>query len=327
MQSNNRSPLPLLSDKIFLTDGGMETWLVFHRGVELRYFAAFDLLKDEQGWRVLEHYYRQHASIAMSNGIGFILETPTWRASRDWGCKIGYSDTGLSRVNRDAVRRLSILRQELESDQTPMLISGCVGPRGDGYQPGRLMSADEAAAYHDFQIKILADTEADVLTAMTMTNVPEALGIVQVAQRHEMPVVISFTVETDGRLPSGDTLGNAITAIDEVTGSGPRYYMINCAHPTHFCDVLPREPWVQRLKGVRVNASMCSHAELDEAEALDDGDPVALGRQVAELRRQFPNLNVLGGCCGTDHRHIEEIARAVIHGGPRRLKLPVQAAE
>jgi S-methylmethionine-dependent homocysteine/selenocysteine methylase len=203
------------------------------------------------------------------------------------------------------------LREEFETPRSPMVISGCVGPRGDGYDPGQMMSEAEAEAYHRQQVGAFGETKVDLVTAITMTNTPEAIGLVRAAVACELPVVVAFTVETDGRLPTGQDLKDAIAAVDAATDDAPAYYMVNCAHPTHFEAVLEaRDPWIMRLRGVRANASRRSHAELNEAPDLDDGDPVELGAQYAQLLRQHPQINVLGGCCGTDHRHIEQIASA-----------------
>lgn len=303
-----RNNLPQLDGRVFLTDGGIETTLIFHEGLDLPYFAAFHLLRDESGTEALRRYFRRHAAIARDNGTGFILESATWRASADWGDKLGYSRQALDNANRKAIDMLRDLRGELETASSPMVVSGCVGPRGDGYDPGKVMTAAEAEVYHSRQIGVFADSGADMTTAITMTNVPEAIGVTRAAQTVGLPVVIAFTVETDGRLPTGEPLWEAIAAVDAATGGGPAYFMINCAHPTHFAGQLAAgESWVQRIRGIRANASRCSHAELDEATELDAGDPVELGRLYRELRGRFGHINVLGGCCGTDHRHIEQI--------------------
>lgn len=304
-----RNRLPQLASGPFLTDAGIETTLIFQDGFELPLFAAFDLLKDEQGTEGLRTYFRRHAAIAKRLGLGFILESPTWRASPDWAEKLGYTGNALDAANRVAIRLMHELRAEFETERSPMVISGCIGPRGDGYDAGKVMSSEEAEAYHAPQIRIYAEEGADQITAITMTNINEAVGVTQAAAAANMPVAISFTVETDGTLPTGDKLGDAIAAVDAATGRGPAYYMINCAHPDHFDGVLKGE-WVKRLGGIRANASRCSHAELDEAIELDAGNPVELGALYADLVARFPNLTVLGGCCGTDHRHIEEIAQA-----------------
>lgn len=302
-----RHRLPQLDGRLFLTDSGMETTLVFHEGFELPCFAAFDLFRDERGVQVMRDYYRHHAGIALDRGVGFILESPTWRSNPDWAEKLGYSPAELDQANRQGIELMCRIRAEMETDDSPMVISGCIGPRGDGYDPAEVMSVDGATAYHQRQIQVFAETDADLVTAITMTNVPEAIGITRAAQAHDMPVVISFTVETDGRLPTGESLKEAITAVDADTNQGPTYYMINCAHPSHFQGVLEDEAWMGRIRALRGNASKLSHAELDEAETLDSGDPVAFGRENRALRDRFPHINVLGGCCGTDHRHIEQL--------------------
>ncbi len=306
-----RDSLPQLNGGIFLTDGGIETTLIFHDGLELPYFAAFDLLKHQSGQAALRRYYSSHACIARDKGCGFILESATWRASIDWGAKLGYREADMVEVNRQSIALLVDLRRLFETDSSPMVISGCVGPRGDGYKVDAAMTAEEAQAYHAKQIDVFADTAADLVTAITMTYAEEAIGVTRAAQAVGMPAVISFTVETDGRLPSGQSLKEAIEAVDAATGSGPAYYMINCAHPSHFDDALETgQGWVKRIRGLRANASRLSHAELDEAEELDAGDPEELGQLYRTLRDRLGHITVMGGCCGTDHRHIEAICHA-----------------
>jgi S-methylmethionine-dependent homocysteine/selenocysteine methylase len=212
------------------------------------------------------------------------------------------------------------VRARYESAHTPMPISGNIGPRGDGYDPGALMSPQDAADYHGWQIGIFRDEDVDFVSAFTMTNVNEALGVALAAKKAAVPCVLSFTLETDGRLPTGETLGAAIEAVDRATSASPAYYMINCAHPTHFAGALDSgAPWIGRLHAIRANSSRKSHAELDNSPVLDVGDPQELGRQYAELRRRFPHINVLGGCCGTDHRHLACIGEACC-GQDQRLE-------
>ena len=308
-----RHDLPQMNGQLFLTDGGIETSLIFHDGLELPDFAAFVLLDSESGRESLRRYYANYAGIARDHGLGFVLESATWRASPDWAARLGYTNEGLDRSNRQAIALLSELRAVYEGDRTQVVISGCVGPRGDGYDPKALMTAEQARAYHATQIGSFARTEADLVTAITMTNTNEAIGVTRAAQDAGMPVAISFTVETDGRLPTGQSLATAIRAVDAATDAGPAYYMINCAHPTHFADALDEgQAWTRRIRGLRANASKMSHAELDEAEALDEGDPQELGGQYDALRRKLGHLSVLGGCCGTDHRHVAAICRACV---------------
>ena len=312
--SKYRAKLPQLGGALFLTDGGLETTLVFLKGMDLPYFAAFDLMRSPEGRATLRDYFETYIGIARAGGYGFILEAPTWRASSDWGRKLGYSREELAAINRDSIALLEALRAKFETDSLPMVVSGCVGPRGDGYDPGQVMTAETAQTYHAEQIGALAEGGADLITAITMTNIPESIGIVRAARAAGMPVAIAFTLETDGKLPTGESLMEAVTAVDRATGGSPAYYMINCAHPTHFAGVLAEGgTWLKRLRGLRANASKRSHAELDASTDLDAGDPAELGGQYESLIRRHAQITILGGCCGTDHRHIEAIAGACRH--------------
>ena len=303
-----RDHLPQLDGHLFLTDGGLETTLVFHQGIDLPEFAAFDLLKDSDGTETLRRYFEPYTALAREHGLGFVLESPTWRANPRWATEIGYSDRELDEMNRKAIALMEEIRDESESEGAPCVISGCIGPQDDGYNPAEKMTASAAQDYHAIQIGTFRQTAADMVTAITMTYADEAVGIARAADDAGLPVAISFTVETDGRLPSGQALGEAIEQVDDETGATPAYYMINCAHPTHFEGVLEDGgQWRDRIRGLRANASTKSHAELDEAEELDDGDPADLGARYAGLRSKLPQLNVLGGCCGTDDRHVTEI--------------------
>jgi homocysteine S-methyltransferase len=310
----------LAPDKLFLTDAGMETYLIFHEGAELPYFASFDLMKNDAGVAQVRSYYARYAAMARDAGLGFVFETPTWRANRDWAAKLGYDAQTLADMNRRAVALMAQMRAEYETPRSPMVISGNIGPQGDGYRPDRMMSVNEAQDYHAAQINVFRDTEADFVSAFTLNYVDEAIGVARAAKAAKMPVVISFTVETDGKLPTGQTLKDAITETDRSTDRAPAYYMLNCAHPTHFADALSKdEPWTRRLRGLRANASMRSHAELDAAPDLDAGDPVQLGRQYRDLRSRMKQFTVLGGCCGTDHRHVEQICFACTAEGERQV--------
>jgi len=310
-----RAHLPQLDGGLFLTDGGIETTLIFHQGLDLPLFAAFDLLKDDEGTQTLRSYYEPYVALARERGLGLVLESPTWRASPRWASEIGYSEQELQDMNRRAIGLMEELRDRYDAGDAPIVISGCLGPQDDGYKPAMKLTAREAQDYHAVQIATFRDSAADMVTAITMTYADEAVGIARAAQEAGLPVAISFTVETDGRLPSGQGLGEAIEQVDEQTGAAPAYYMINCAHPTHFEGVLEApEPWLDQIRGLRANASTRSHSELDEAPELDEGDPEDLGLRYVALRAKLPRLNVLGGCCGTDHRHIAAIRDAWLAG-------------
>jgi S-methylmethionine-dependent homocysteine/selenocysteine methylase len=256
----------------------------------------------------LRRYYAPYLELAREAGVGFVLESPTWRASPRWAAELGVSERELDELNRRAIA----LMEELAGQAAgPTVISGCIGPHDDGYNPTTKLTAAQARDYHATQIATFAGTAADMVTAMTITYADEAIGLALAARDAGIPIAISFTLETDGRLPSGQGLGEAIAEVDEATDAAPAYYMINCAHPTHFDAVLQAsEPWQERIRGVRANASTKSHAQLDEATELDEGDPLDLGERHASLAPKLPRLNVLGGCCGTDHRHVRAICEA-----------------
>jgi len=308
-----RNHLPQLDANWFLTDGGLETTLIFDDGFELPDFAAFALLDTTAGQAALNRYFDSYVAIAKRDQVGIVLETPTWRASADWGARQGYSVEQLKQLNRHAVEFLREVRRRHQTDSTPVVISGCIGPRGDGYSAQERMTAEEARQYHALQASAFAEAGADLVTAITITYAAEAVGVANAAKDAGVPAVISFTVETDGTLPSGETLREAIEAVDSATGAYPAYFMINCAHPTHFASVLDAgTDWTKRIRGLRANASSLSHAELDESETLDTGHPAELAEQYRELRAAHPHLTVVGGCCGTNHQHVDAISRACL---------------
>ena len=307
-----RNALPQLGEELFLSDGGLETTLIFHDGIDLPHFASFVLMRDDDGIDRLQNYYCSYLDIASKSGAGFILESPTWRANADWGARLGYDAAGLADANRDSIELLERLRERYADRVGPIVISGNIGPRGDGYVVDSMMSAAEAADYHSGQIGTFASTNADMVCAITLTYVEEAIGIVSAAAAHGMPVAIGFTTETDGRLPSGQALQDAIEEVDAATNEAAAYFMVNCAHTEHFDDALKTgASWTTRVRGIRANASRLSHAELDEARELDDGDPGEFGRIYRRLRERLPQLSVFGGCCGTDHRHMDEVSTAL----------------
>ena len=293
--------LPQLSGSPVVTDGGLETDLIYHHGVDLPDFASFPLVGDEKGAALLRGYYDGYVDIARSAGAALQLETPTWRASADWGSRLGYTAADLDRFNRESVRLLERIRDEAGLEQ--FVISGNLGPRGDGYVADLALTADDAAEYHAAQINTFADAGADLITALTMSTADEAIGIVRAARAAGLPVATSFTVEVDGRLPDGTTLADAVREVD--AQAAPDYFMVNCAHPEHIAPGLAEDgDWRSRIHGLRVNASDLSHEELDAMTELDEGDPVALAGAQDRLRPLLPNLQLVGGCCGTDARHV-----------------------
>jgi len=292
-------------ERLFIGDGGLETTLIFQQGFDLPCFASYPLLRRDDGIEALRRYYLSYLEIAQDQGVGFTFDTPTWRANADWGRQLGDSPASLAAVNREAVAFAAETRAAEERAETPIAICGTIGPQGDAYDPAETMSAEAAERYHAPQVETFAETAADMVSAYTLCYAEEAIGIVRAAAASAMPVMASFTLETDGKLPSGQALGEAIDQVDAETDGAAAYFMVNCAHPTHFAAVIERdEPWLARLGGIRANASRMSHAELDEAEELDAGDPAELGAEYRALKPHLPNTRVLGGCCGTDHRHV-----------------------
>ena len=301
-----------MSKGIRISDAGLETWLIFQRGRELRDFSAFELLRDPGGRALLREYYQGFVELAAQQGLGLVLETPTWRASPDWGRRLGWSDEDLAAINAEAAAFVDAIRREAPSPET-ITVSGNIGPRGDGYVAGEAMSVEEAQSFHAFQIEVFAQSRVDRVAAFTMTNVAEATGIVLAAGECDIPCVIAFTLETDGRLPSGERLGEAIETMDASRLTRPDHYMINCAHPDHFASTIePGAAWANRIHGVRANASRLSHEELDACDTLDDGDPRELATLTRNLAGRLPNLSLLGGCCGTDHRHVALMGEAFL---------------
>ncbi len=309
--SNFRQGLPQLSGDLYLTDAGIETDLIFNHGIEIREFAAHTLLPDEAGREALANYLRGYLSLAKEYDAGLVLDSQTWKAHMHWAGDLGASEQELHEANKDAIALIAELRDEFANNSKPIVLNGVIGPRGDAYAPEAAVAAGESEAYHARQINWLAETEVDMITALTFTQSDEAIGVVRAAKSADLPVVISFTVETDGKLPTGQPLDEAIRAVDDATESYAAYFMVNCAHPDHFFHVLGDEDWARRIHGLRCNASRLSHAELDECEELDDGDPQELAGQYKSITKTMPWLNVFGGCCGSDLRHVSKIAAAV----------------
>lgn len=293
---------PRVGGSPYVTDGGIETDLIFNRGFDLDEFAAFPLLYDERGRAALVDYYRGYAGIARLAGVGLVLASPTWRANTDWAARLGYDTTATDRVNRDAVELMRTVREEL-SELAEVVVSGVVGPRGDGYVAGERPDLEEAAAYHRAQVESFVAAGADLVEALTMTTAQEAAGVVAAGHEVGLPVGVLFTVEVDGRLPDGTTLGDAIAVVDAVGDAA--YFGVNCAHPTHLAAALEEGiGWRERIAELRPNASTKTHEELDAMTELDAGDVGHLVDSLASIRALLPGLSVVGGCCGTDASHV-----------------------
>ena len=303
-----RDNLPQLGDRLFLTDGGIETTLIFQEGWELPEFAAFHLLKTSNGEAALRKYFRTYAEIATRLGTGLVLKSATWAGPASTG--EGKSATAPTN---------SSTRTGAQSGSSRRFGTSSA-PNGLRWWSVDALVQRETAMFRASRCRRVkrsplcaADRGLRELSGRrgvrgAMNYVEEAIGVVQAARRAGMPVAISFAVETDGFLPTGQTLKSAVEHVDAETSGYTSSFGINCAHPSHFEHALAgHDRWLQRIGALRANASSKSHAELNESTELDSGDPVGLAEDYGRLKKQLARLNVMGGCCGTDHRHIERI--------------------
>jgi homocysteine S-methyltransferase len=304
-----RNALPQLNGGLFLTDAGLETDLIFNRGIEIREFAAHTLLPDPRGQAEIKRYFEGFLSLARDMDAGYILDTVTWKAHRHWAGDLGETPAQLRAANEASVALAAELRDR-SGNAKPVVLNAVIGPRGDAYRPERKITTEDGEGYFAEQLGWLAATSVDMVTGLTFNQASEAAGLVRAARTAGLPVVISFTVETDGRLPDGQPLGDAIQSVDHESENAAAYFMVNCAHHDHFASAF-EGGWARRVRGIRANASRRSHAELDEAPDLDAGDPQELGLLYADLVRRLPWLNVFGACCGGDLRHVQSIARSI----------------
>jgi homocysteine S-methyltransferase len=309
--TNSKATLPQLSGAVFLTDSGLETDLIFNHGLDLPDFAPFPLLETAEGRATLEQYFREHLDVASGRGMGVVFETPTWRASPDWGARLGYDLSTLAALNSEAVALLRDLRDEAGSD-VPFIISGNVGPRHDGYDPNAVMSVAEASDYHSWQVRVLATSGVDVVSAFTIDYVEEGVGIARAAAGAQVPSVISFTTDDRGALPDGTSMARAIERIDAEAITPPAYYMLNCTHPQHVTRMLSEGgAWRERVRGIRANASPLGLVEPPEGQPLDPGDVAGFASAMQQVNQLAPSITILGGCCGTDVRHVRAVADAM----------------
>ncbi len=303
--------LPQQSGRLMTSADGFETWMQYVDGFTLRHFCGFELLNDPRGAACLRDYHRKIVEAAVANGFGVINEGLHYRASKDWGTLIGFSREGLEEINIRGIEFYRDFAREYGTPETPMIVSGAIGPKGDAHNIGRVPDAAEAEDYHADQILTMRKAGVDQVTAMTFSGVEEAIGFCRAAKAAELPVVVSFFVARGGRLKGGESLQEAITRVDAATDAAPAYFMINCTHPTEFEAGLAAGAWTARLGGFMPNAVAAETLDLCRLGHLEDGDPDELGGQMAELARRFTHANVWGGCCGTDSRHIGQIARQV----------------
>ena len=303
---------PRLEGKFYLTEGGTETEVMYKWGFDLPEFAMFPLLDDPEADTVIRNMYRRYLDVAAEQGVGVLLNGHDYRASPDWGAKLGYSAEGLQQMQRRTIQFLDEMRAEYADRVTDVYIAACIGPRGDAYGTGGEITADEAEDYHSVQLHNLDGTAADMAVAATFNNIPEAIGVIRAAKGAGMPIGVSLTLTPEGRLRSGPTLREAVETVDEVTAGAAAWFGTNCSHPLEFEPAIADAgPWLDRLRYIRPNAAKMDKIALCSLGHLEDGDPEELGEQMGDVVRRLPRADIIGGCCGTDERHLSEIARKV----------------
>lgn len=303
---------------LYLTEGGTETEIMFRHGHALREFAMFELLDKPSAVNDLRGMYRRLLDTIAGHGCAAMLAGLDYRASPDWGAKLGYSRDALAEFQHRCIDFLREVAAPYRGDLPDIAICGCVGPRGDAYGAEREITADEAEDYHSVQLQTLRDCGVDLVWAATFNNIPEAVGLSRAAARAGVPLNLHFTLTGAHRLATGPTLRAAIEATDAQAGAArPDSYGINCSHPVEFEPALDPDHWTRRIRALRPNAAKMDKIALCKLNHIEEGDPAELGRIMAALARRHPWIDILGGCCGTWERHIDAIARAV---GAARLR-------
>ncbi len=301
------------SGEYFLTEGGTETEIMYRHGFELPEFAMFPLLDTPKAVRALRSIFRAHLDVAAEFGLSFLLTGLDYRASPDWGAKLGYSPQALSDANMQSIEFLREISEGYEGQIPRLLIGGCLGPRGDAYGLNQNITAESAEDYHAVQLETLKKSGVDFAVAATFNNVPEAVGVSRAAARIGVPLFVSLTLDSTHRLKSGPSLGDAITEIDALAGeAAPEFYLLNCSHPLEYEPALDDGKWIKRLRGVRPNASKMEKIALCKLGHIEDGNPVELGEQIGDLSYRYTHMDIFGGCCGTGDSHLREIAKALV---------------
>ncbi|MBW2409401.1 MAG: homocysteine S-methyltransferase family protein [Deltaproteobacteria bacterium] len=293
---------------VILTEGAVIERLRRDPAVELDpYIANAGLIYDQAGKQAMTRIYRQYIDIASRYRLPMIVSAPTWRASSERINKSAYS--GRETMVKDCADFINRIRQDVSQSADCIYIAGLIACRGDSYEPREALTADKAEAYHRLQAQELAHAGVDFILAATLPAVSEALGIAAALSQCAIPYSLSFVIRSDGRVLDGTPLQAAIEKIDAAVNPGPLFYQINCVHPAIFRKAIEQsEPGFDRLLGLQANTSEKSPEELDGLGYLDTSEPEEFAESMLALHTHF-GLKIIGGCCGTDHRHIEEIAK------------------
>ena len=307
-----RTTLPPQEEgRFYLTEGGTETELMYKHGFELPHFAMFPLLDNPEAVSKMREMFRSYLDVAAKHEFCALMGGLDYRASPDWGELLGYSPAGLSDANLQSIEFLRDVAGEYSSDIPEILFQGLIGPRGDAYERNETITENEAEDYHAVQLETLKKADVDLALAITFNNIPESVGVARAAAEIGIPLAISLTLDSSSKLRSGPSLAEAITTIDKEPDQSPEYYLINCSHPVEYEPAIEPGEWIERIRGVRPNASKMEKIALCKIGHLEDGDPEELGTLCGDLARRYPHMDIWGGCCGTWDKHLDEIARNV----------------
>ncbi|WP_286238828.1 homocysteine S-methyltransferase family protein [Neptuniibacter halophilus] len=302
--------------RLYLTEGGTETEIMYKYGFELPHFAMFPLLDNPAAVTKMRDMFRYYLDVVAKHKLCALIGGLDYRASPDWGKLLGYSDAGLAEANLQSIDFLRDVAAEYAHDIEQTLIQGLIGPRGDAYQQGHTITAEAAEDYHAIQLTTLKKAGVDLALAITFNNVEESIGVARAAKTIGVPLAISLTLNRNSTLGDGTPLADAIEQIDQATDHSVEFYSINCSHPIEYEPAIDGGPWLQRVRGVRPNASKMEKVALCKIGHLESGDPVELGEQCGELAKRYPHMDIWGGCCGTWDQHLDQIALNIrkVHG-------------
>lgn len=309
---NNKSFPCSQEGRFYLSEGGTETEFMYKHGFELPHFAIFPLLDNPDAVSKLREMFRSYLDVAAKHEVCALMGGLDYRASPDWGELLGYSPAGLADANMQSIEFLREIAGEYSSQIPETLIQGLIGPRGDAYERNETITENEAEDYHAVQLETLKEADVDLALAITFNNIPESVGVARAAAKIGIPLGISLSLDSSSKLNSGQSLSEAITMIDKATDQSPEFYSINCSHPLEFEPAIEPGDWVNRIRGVRPNASKMDKMALCQLGHLEEGDPVELGVLCGDLARRYPHMDIWGGCCGTWDKHLNEIARNVV---------------
>lgn len=306
---------PRREGQFYLTEGGVETELMYKWGIELPHFATFPLFENPEAMAAIRGIFHRYLDIAAKYRLPALVSGLDYRASPDWGAILGYSRKALAEATLQSVDFTRELVQEYASDIPQGFVIGTLGPRGDAYQLNRTITEDEAEDYHGVQLETLKQADVDIAWAMTFNNTAEAIGAARAAGKIGLPFAVSLSLDSTSKLKSGPSFAEAVETIEAKTNGSPVFYFLNCSHPVEFEPALTPGDWIERVRGFRPNASKMEKVALCKLGHLEEGDPVELGQLVGDVVRRYPHMDIWGGCCGTGEVHLEEMVKNIVAAG------------